>query len=205
MTKKPFIQNFQYESLNNRSPIYTFKLPKEICKELDSWEMACKKIKNHPLSELKSHENIGYDPDDVFGSGNETTFNTYQCGIPPELIENSFWLGYTLRFCSFLYGGNHRNYFMRKWDGHFDGYDIWTNFSYKGNENPIHDHPGAISGVIYHKNHKHPIFFPEYNSEYEGTNGTMILFPSKVFHNVEIQKSDKERITFAFNINTRDI
>ena len=36
--------------------IYT-KLPKEILNELKSWKKSCDKIKNHPLSELKLHNN----------------------------------------------------------------------------------------------------------------------------------------------------
>ena len=39
-----------------------------------------------------------------------------------------------------------------------------------------------------------------YNVEYEGLDGTMVMFPSKVNHHVEPQISNKERITVAFNI-----
>ena len=185
------------DQLKDKAPIFVFELPKQIVGELNVWERECKKIKNHPLGFFKAHENVGYNPE------SEKTYNSYQCGIPPQLVENSFWLAYTLRVCAHVFGGNHRSYYMRKWDGHFDGYDIWANFAYKGNENPTHNHAGSISGVIYHKNHKHPTFFPEYETKYDGNNGTMILFPSNVLHYVEEQKSNKERITFAFNIVTR--
>ena len=106
-----------------------------------------------------------------------------------------------MRLCSFIFGDDHRRYHLRRYIGHFDCYDIWANFAYEGNDNPVHNHAGNISGVIYHKNHNHPTHFPDYNSRYEGTNGTMIVFPSNTLHYVEPQKSRKERITFAFNIN----
>jgi len=188
--------NYQFERLTESAPIFITKLPREINKEISVWERECKKIKNHPLSELKSHENVGY-------SSNSKKFNSYQCGVPIQLIENSFWLSYTLRLTSKLFGSDHRSYYLRKWDGHFDGYDIWANFAYKGDQNPTHNHAGIISGVIYHKNHNHPTIFPEYSTMYPGKNGTMILFPSNVLHYVEPQKSWRERITFAFNINLK--
>lgn len=186
--------NFQFKPLVIGVPILVAKLPKPIVKEIGVWERECRKIKNHPLGYLKAHENAGYDPDV------DKLFNSYQCGIPPRLVEESYWLAYTTRLCARLFGNNHRNYLLRRNLGHFDGYDIWANFAYKGNENPIHNHGGFISGVIYHKNHNHPTHFPDFNTKYEGTNGTMILFPSGTNHYVEPQKSRKERITFAFNI-----
>jgi hypothetical protein len=168
--------------------------PIEIQQEVSLWVKECKKIKRHPLAELKSHENIGY------LSLDGKKHNSYQCSIPPNLIENSFWLPYTLRVCASYWGGHHREYKIRKWDGHFDGYDIWTNFAYRGDDNPIHNHSGNISGVIYYQNHNHPTKFPDYNTEYCGKNSTMILFPSDTFHFVEPQTSRQERITIAFNI-----
>ena len=83
---------------------------------------------------------------------------------------------------------------------HFDAYDIWTNFAYKGDDNPIHNHAGFLSGVIYYKNHTHPTIFDEYNCAYEGKDGTMVMFPASVLHHVESQHQNKERITLAFNI-----
>ena len=186
--------NFQFEQLKEGAPIFWTKLPNPIVKEIGVWERECKKIKNHPLADLKAHVNVGYDP------SQNKEFNSYQCGIPPRLIDESYWLAYTCRLCAEIFGGNNRQYFLRRYLGHFDCYDIWANFAYRGNENPEHNHAGQISGVIYHKNHKHPTFFPEYDTQYEGTNGTMIIFPSQVLHYVNPQKSWRERITFAFNL-----
>ena len=61
--------------------IYT-KLPKEILKEISGWKKECDKIKKHPLSFLKLHENIG------------SKTNNYQVSIPSRLIEDSYWLAY---------------------------------------------------------------------------------------------------------------
>ena len=189
--------NIEAKQLTEKAPIFVFKLPEQIVDEMNVWGEDCTKIKNHPLGYLKAHENIGYT------LGKEKNNNSYQCGISPQLVENSYWLAYTIRACAHIFNIDHRRFFLRKWDGHFDGYDIWANFAYKGNKNPIHHHGGNISGVIYHKNHKHPTIFPDYETEYEGTNGTMIIFPSEIDHCVEEQISDEERITFAFNMMVR--
>jgi hypothetical protein len=175
-------------------PYLKCNLPKEIFEEMKVWTKECKKVKSHPLAELKSHENVGYMP------GEGAKHNSYQCAIPTNLVENSFWLAYTLRACASYWGGNHRQYKLRKWEGHFDGYDIWANFANKGSDNPTHNHAGHISGVIYVQNFGHPTIFTEYNTQYHGQNGTMILFPSNTLHCVLPQQINKERITFAFNI-----
>ena len=96
-----------------------------------------------------------------------------------------------------------RNFELRRWLGHFDGYDIWTNFAYRGDDNPTHHHAGFLSGVIYYKNHKHPTVFDEYGCAYEGLDGTMVMFPASTLHHVDQQIIDKERITLAFNIGER--
>ena len=177
-------------------PVMVVKIPPQIMEEIDVWVKESKKIKNHPLSELKAHENVGY----VSIDGKK--HNSYQTSIPPRLVEESYWLAWILRLCAKHWGAGstHRDFFLRKWHGHFDGYDIWTNFAYKGDDNPVHNHAGVISGVIYYKNHGHPTIFDEYNCSYEGKDGTMVMFPSQVFHHVESQTVNKERITLAFNI-----
>jgi len=184
-------------------PVMVAKIPKQIQKELDVWVNESKKFKNSPLAALKAHENVGY----LTHDGKK--HNSYQCSISPGLIEQSFWLAWVLRLSAKYWGAgkNHRMYKMRKWDGHFDGYDIWTNFAYKGDDNPMHNHGGFLSGVIYYKNHDHPTIFDEYNCAYEGMDGTMVMFPSSTWHHVKPQTVNKERITLAFNIveNKNDI
>ncbi len=167
-------------------------LPVEIIDELEIWKKECDKIKNHKLSALKSHDNTG------------TSTNYYQTSIPENLVSSSYWLAFTLRSCANLFGGNHRDYFIRKWEGHFDNYDIWINYSYKGNFNPEHYHGGFLSGIIYFSNQDDTIFTNN-NFKYRGEKGDMLLFPSNTPHQVNVQEKNYERVTFAFNVNRKDI
>ena len=121
--------------------IYT-KLPKEIFNEVKFWKKSCDKIKNHPLSKLKLHDNGG------------TKTNNYQVSVPSLLVVNSYWLAFVIRLCSIITNENHRNFFIRKWNGHFDNYDLWINYSCKNNSNESHNHNGFFSGVIYFCNKK---------------------------------------------------
>ena len=191
----------EMKKLRDGCPVMVIRIPKPIMKEISLWVKESKRIKNHPLAELKAHENIGY-----LSSRDGKKHNSYQCSISPHLIDQSFWLAWVLRLTAKYWGmgANNREFMMRKWEGHFDGYDIWTNFAYKGDDNPSHNHSGFLSGVIYYQNHNHPTYFNDYNCAYLGENGTMIMFPSHVYHHVKEQTSSKERITLAFNINKRD-
>ena len=177
-------------------PVMMTKIPPQIKKEIDVWVKESRQFKNSPLAALKAHENIGY----LAGDGKK--HNSYQTSISPHLIEQSFWLEWVCRLAAKYWGigRDNRQFNLRKWHGHFDGYDMWTNFAYKGDDNPRHNHAGLLSGVIYYKNHKHPTIFDEYGVAYEGFDGTMVMFPSKVLHHVEPQTANKERITLAFNI-----
>ena len=177
-------------------PIMVTKIPPQIQKELDVWVKESRKFKDHPLAALKAHENVGY------LSADGKKHNSYQCSISPHLVDSSFWLAWVLRLSAKYWGAgiSDREFKLRKWDGHFDGYDIWTNFAYKGDDNPSHNHAGFLSGVIYYKNHDHPTIFDQYKCAYAGKDRTMVLFPSQVFHHVEPQTANKERITLAFNI-----
>ena len=184
------------KKLREGCPVLVFDIPKVIRKEIDGWVKESRKFKDHPLAELKAHENVGYLALDG------KTHNSYQTSISPHLIEQSFWLAWVLRLTAKYWGmgTSHRDFSLRKWNGHFDSYDIWTNFAYKGDDNPTHNHAGFLSGVIYHKNHKHPTIFDQYGCGYQGFDGTMVMFPSSVLHHVEPQTVNKERITLAFNI-----
>ena len=190
----------EMKKLQDGCPVMVTRIPKPIMKEIDLWVKESKRLKNHPLAELKAHENYGY----IGIDGKK--HNSYQCSIPSHLIGQSFWLAWVLRLTAKYWGmgANHRQFKLRRWDGHFDGYDIWTNFSYKGDDNPPHTHAGFLSGVIYYQNHNHPVYFDEYNCSYKGENGTMVMFPSQVEHSVKEQTLSKERITLAFNIDKRD-
>ena len=182
--------------MNESSPIMVGTIPNSIMKELDIWVRESKKIKNHPLRELRAHENVGYLAMDG------KAHNSYQCSIPPRLIEESFWLGYVLRLSAQYWGAgrSHRDFQVRDYHGHFMGYDVWTNFANKGDDNPTHNHSGFLSGVMYYRNHGHPTVFDDYNCAYEGKDGTMVMFPSQTNHHVPVQEKNAERITIAFNI-----
>ena len=184
------------KKLREGCPVLVFDIPKVIRKEIDGWVKESRKFKDHPLAELKAHENVGYKMMDG------KVHNSYQTSISPHLIEQSFWLAWVLRLTAKYWGmgTSHREFSLRKWNGHFDSYDIWTNFAYKGDDNPSHNHAGFLSGVIYYKNHTHPTIFDHYNVAYEGKDGTMVMFPANVLHHVEPQHQNKERITLAFNI-----
>ena len=204
----------EMKKIEDQCPVMVAKIPSQILKEIDVWVNESKKFKNSPLAELKAHENVGY------LSMDGKAHNSYQCSISPHLVESSFWLAWVLRLSAKYWGmgKDHRHFKLRKWDGHFDGYDIWTNFAYKGDDNPRHNHAGFLSGVIYYKNHGHPTLFPDYISaehsdvtgvnpcQYEGKDGTMVMFPARTWHLVQPQSSNKERITLAFNIieNTKE-
>ena len=188
------------KKLCTEAPVMVATIPPQIMKELDVWVRESRKFKDSPLAALKAHENVGY------LSADGKKHNSYQCSIPTHLVENSFWLAWTLRMTAKYWGmgKDNRQFKLRKWDGHFDGYDIWTNFAYKGDDNPTHNHAGMLSGVIYYKNHTHPTIFDEYGVAYEGKDGTMVMVPSSVLHHVEPQHQNKERITLAFNIVRND-
>ena len=188
------------KKLQGNCPVMVARIPKPILKEIDGWVKECRKIKNHPLAELKAHENVGYIADDG------KKHNSYQCSVPRRLIHEGYWLPWVLKLSAKYWGAgkSHRRFFLRDLSGHYDGYDVWANFANKGDDNPIHNHAGFLSGVIYYRNHDHPTIFDQYGCAYAGVNGTMVMFPSEVLHHVEEQTSSKERITFAFNIQRDD-
>ena len=190
----------EMKKLRDECPVMVIRIPKPIMKEIDLWVKESKRFRDHPLAELKAHENAGYLNDDG------KKHNSYQCSISPHLIEQSFWLAWVLRLSAKYWGmgDSNRDFMIKRWSGHFDVYDVWTNFSYKGDDNPPHNHSGLLSGVIYYQNHNHPTYFNDYDCAYIGENGTMIMFPSHVWHHVKEQTSSKERITLAFNIDKRD-
>ena len=182
--------------LQDGCPVMVIDIPAQIIKEIGEWVKESRKFKDSPLADLKAHQNV------VYLSMDGKKHNSYQCSIPTHLVENSFWLAWVLRLTAKYWGmgRSDRRFKLRKWHGHFDAYDIWTNFAYKGDDNPIHNHAGFLSGVIYYKNHTHPTIFDQYNVAYEGKDGTMVMFPADTWHHVEPQHQNKERITLAFNI-----
>jgi len=178
----------EIKQLKKDTPIFATKLPKEILEEIDKWIIDCKKIKEHKLSYLKERK-----PHD--------TCNNYQFNLPKKFIEDGFFLSYLLRLCADTFGGVHNDYYIPEEKGHFHGYDIWVNFSYKNNYNGPHYHSGTLSGIIYYKNDNlNPTIFPDHNIAYEGTEKTILIFPSSTTHLVDKLETNNERITIAFNV-----
>lgn len=179
-------------NIEYHDPILVCALPEQIMEEVNEWVEECRKAKDSPLTSYKSYWGNDYD------IGN--TPNFYRCPVPTHLVENSFWLAYTLKLCAEMDNTVSTNYKLPKTDGHYNGYNIWANFSGKGSYVPTHKHDTTVSGIIYAKNHNHPTYFPEKDIEYMGDVGTMILFPSNTLHSVNQQEEDEERITISFNI-----
>ena len=67
----------ELKRLKDDAPIMVATLPRGIVEETKEWVRECRKIKNHPLAELKSHNNIGYKytgtPDQGCADGSEVT------------------------------------------------------------------------------------------------------------------------------------
>ena len=104
--------------------------------------------------------------------------------------------------------------------------NMWINFSYKGDYNPLHNHDSLLSGVIYienssfegaknnvagrssfnepgttnfvHSLNNHPLNKFTYVNQFEKQK--LLLFPSWLSHWVNPNNLDDKRITVAFNI-----
>ena len=190
---------FKLERVNDHSPLMRATMPQEIFEEVRGWIKECRKIKDHPLAEIKSHVNAAYNYE-----GNGIKHNTYQCSVPFRLVEESFWLIWILKLVAKHYGGgkDYRSYCIRNNSGlsYDDEYGIWANFTYKGDDNPVHNHPGFLSGVMYVYNDGQPTIFPDYNTTLDATEGNIYLWPRDGVHGVEKKVTRKERVTISFNI-----
>ena len=105
---------------------------------------------------------------------------------------------------------------------------LWMNINRKGDYNKSHIHPDShLSGVFWikcppdsgHLTFQSPHYFSQYNEVTSYTKefrdetishptynvfseeGRMIIFPSSLYHHVEPNKSDEDRISVSFNIN----
>ena len=193
-------------------PILAFDIPDPIWEEIGEIVEDGRRTKEHPLSYLKEHINVGYNSN--IDNGNE-----YQCNVSTHLIQKSFLFPWILRvsekYCTHLgfnypgqtLDGSYRSTVMhsRHMFWHWEGYDMWINFAKMGSRNKPHIHPPCdIAGVIYYQNKsKDPtIFHMGKNSvEYDGIEKTMILIRADLYHEVKEKMTDDERITIAFNIN----
>ena len=150
----------------------------------------CRAIKDHELGFLRMHRNVGK--------------NSFQVALPSYLFQQSFLYPYLITMGEYYTKSppTYRKVEMRKYDGHYDEYDTWVNFAYKGDINPMHTHAGSLSGVIYVVNDGQPTVFTK-NKPFVGENGTMLMFPADYEHGVEEKVTEQERITISFNLTVR--
>jgi len=108
-------------------------------------------------------------------------------------------------------------------DRNLDISNFWININYKNSKNNLHNHPGSsLSGVFYlTKENSNIIFERERNVgsyhiswllsnkntpltydtvRYTPQQGQFLIFPSWLFHNVDLNIIEEERISVAFNI-----
>ena len=176
-----------YKFISN-TPILKGTLPNEILEEVSFFVNRCREIKNHPLAELRSHRNIGE--------------NSYQVSIPTNLLMDSFFLAYLIRLGECYCGIDDlksRRVRVNNIQNHQDGYDIWVNFTYKGDVNPMHTHSGNLSGVIYYQNDGQETLFT-HAPPFVGQKGDILMFPSDFCHGVDKKTTEEERITLSFNL-----
>jgi hypothetical protein len=170
------------------------KLPNEILEETTEWSKKYIKYKNHSLSFLRQHNNFGK--------------NSFQISILRSDVFDSYLLPF-LNYLGEYYVHKHENIPLKKLFrrvpirenyNHFDDVDIWINYAYKEDENPMHIHSGALSGIIYIKNDFNAPTYFNNNGRHYGESGDILIFPSTLSHKVEPLRDEQERITIAFNM-----
>ncbi len=184
-----------YKNIKEIAPyILKHQIPSPIYKELHKCVKHTDKIKNHELSCLRAHQNVGT--------------NLYQVFIPFNLIESSFlqayliYLGecYRCRYENLSFKDTRRTVRIRKNGNHFDSYDCWVNYCEKDSVNGLHDHGGVLSGVIYYNDcGGSPTYF-ENGFSYAGKKGDILIFPSSLKHGVGKHTNKKTRITVSYNL-----
>ena len=177
------------------------KIPDRIFSEMKGWVEPCRAIKDDEYAALLYHHNAGSD------------HNSYQISIPRRLIDNTLSFGYITRFGELylkaanlvpdeiLQSKEQKVVHMRNFPSHIDGYDAWLNFTYKGDDNPVHHHSGNLSGIIYIKDKdKQPTHFPDINYTHYPEEGEILMFSSHLRHCVDVKQTESERITSSFNL-----
>jgi len=176
--------------------IIKVKMPDPIFDEVKGWIEPCRSVKDNEYAELLNHHNVG------------TGHNSYQTAVPRRLIDNSFFFGYLLNLGQlYLHAvnspikDNPRAVHLRNYPGHYDGYDVWVNFTYKGDDNTEHNHAGSLSGIIYIKDEDcQPTNFPSIDYIHKPKEGEILLFQSHLMHSVDVKETESERITGSFNL-----
>ena len=174
--------------------ILKHRVPLSIFKEIEKCVKRTDKIRKHKLNFLLEHHNYGS--------------NSYQVSVPFDCIEGSFFQAYLIylgewfrcKYEKLSFEETRRTVRMRKNEHHFDGYDVWVNYTEKGSINKMHDHGGNLSGVIYYTDCKgSPIFF-ENGFSYSPKKGDILIFPSNFKHGVHTHNKKETRISLAYNL-----
>ena len=175
--------------------IFRGRLPREMQHEIAAFVDSCRQLKDSEYGFLRQHINAGR--------------NSFQASVPAHEVERSLTFPYLIALGEYYLTKTNqvelaavqRRVSLRKFDGHFDHYDLWVNFSYRGDSNPRHKHEGIMSGVIYHSNDSaQPTDF-ENGVSFAGKPGDILIFPSDLRHSVAKKTTHDERITLSFNLN----
>jgi uncharacterized protein (TIGR02466 family) len=140
---------------------------------------------------------------------------------PPDFYEQESFLDFKKYIMNNVFQS------LSYYNTQFELGNMWININKKDNYNISHMHPGAnMSGVFWIKTptncgnliFENPLVFLEYKllqnlNEQEKTKynchslfkftpkeGTLVLFPAHLRHRVEMNESDEDRISIAFNL-----
>jgi hypothetical protein len=200
--KNPYDLFQEFKFTSDQNIIYKGKLPEKIIKEIKNFVEISRKTKDDDLGYLKFHRQPVHQ-----GA------TTYQICVSENLFNDSYIFPFLIYFGEYYthlktnlpLSKISRQVTVRKNTNHFDGYDFWINYTYKGDVNTIHAHSGALSGIIFVKNEKNVPTLFENEETIIGEEGDIIIFPSQLKHGVKALKEEQERITIAFNLEMRNI
>lgn len=184
-------KDFTY--VDSENLILKGRMPDSLIQELNYFTECCNKIRSHDLYYLKNHLNVAE--------------NSFQTSVPVHVLEPSFIFAYVIHLTSFYLKQqqfpvkHERHVVMGRDPNHFDGYQFWLNYIAPGNYNNMHNHHALVSGIIYAENEMSLGTQFINGTKVSGEKGDIILFPSGLDHYVEENKSDKYRLTYAFNMN----
>ena len=169
-------------------------IPDEIWKDVVMLKEKVDEIRRHPYHWLLRHTNSGR--------------NKYQFTVPSSQFHETFlyayilYLGqyYLLRRHDILIKHSMRKVKFRNNSDHFDGYDLWVNYTTKGDWNDKHTHGGKLSGVIYYENTEKIATEFQGGLSIYGKPKEIVMFPAQLTHWVAKQEEDYERVAMAYNL-----
>lgn len=137
----------------------------------------------------------------------KSNFNGFQSFEHPYIIEKQHIDNSFIEFFKQVDNIVNSN-FDNRFDFKLNNY--WFNINKKGSYNKLHNHlnleglSGGVSGVFYLKTPKDcgNIVFQSHDKkqlEIESKKGHLLIFPSHLAHFVQESKSNKDRISIAFN------